>query len=43
MDKTENKNREEDHKIQFGRRLAQAMLLTKHTNASLAQKIGVSV
>lgn len=42
MDKTENKNREEDHKIQFGRRLAQAMLLTKHTNASLAQKIGVS-
>ena len=42
MDKTESKNREEDHKIQFGRRLAQAMLLTKHTNASLAQKIGVS-
>lgn len=42
MDKTENKNREEDHKIQFGRRLAQAMLLTKHTNASLAQKIRVS-
>ncbi|HCA3843949.1 TPA: helix-turn-helix domain-containing protein [Citrobacter amalonaticus] len=42
MDKKENKNREEDHKIQFGRRLAQAMLLTKHTNASLAQKIGVS-
>lgn len=42
MDKTENKNREEDHKIQFGRRLTQAMLLTKHTNASLAQKIGVS-
>lgn len=42
MDKTVSKNREEDHKIQFGRRLAQAMLLTKHTNASLAQKIGVS-
>lgn len=42
MDKTESKNRKEDHKIQFGRRLAQAMMLTKHTNASLAQKIGVS-
>ncbi|MGK0602948.1 helix-turn-helix domain-containing protein [Yokenella regensburgei] len=37
-----DENREEDHKLQFGRRLAQAMLLTKHTNAALAKAIGVS-
>lgn len=37
-----DENREEDHKLQFGRRLAQAMLLTKHSNASLAKAIGVS-
>lgn len=42
MDNTNDKKREENHKLQFGRRLAQAILLTKHTNASLAKEIGVS-
>lgn len=38
----EKEKLEDGHKIQFGKRLAQAMLLTRHSNASLAQKIGVS-
>lgn len=42
MDIKNKENREEDHKFQFGRRLAQAMLLTKHSNAALAKAIGVS-
>ncbi|WP_434638754.1 helix-turn-helix domain-containing protein [Klebsiella sp. I138] len=42
MDIKNEENREEDHKFQFGRRLAQAMLLTKHSNAALAKAIGVS-
>lgn len=42
MDIKKEENREEDHKFQFGRRLAQAMLLTKHSNAALAKAIGVS-
>lgn len=42
MDIKNDENREEDHKLQFGRRLAQAMLLTKYSNAALAKAIGVS-
>ncbi|WP_343529541.1 helix-turn-helix transcriptional regulator [Yokenella regensburgei] len=42
MDIKNEENREEDHKFQFGRRLAQALLLTKHSNAALAKAIGVS-
>ncbi|HDS2561246.1 helix-turn-helix domain-containing protein [Klebsiella aerogenes] len=42
MDSKNGDNFDGYHKMRFGKRLAQAMLLTKHTNASLAKEIGVS-